>query len=221
MTDAIDPVRLLEYLQHLHQAVFRCTAYPSADASRSASLSTLQFRLEDCMPGTSHVELPSASTDILETLRHDPPQNTLDWKRTSTNPFAEDWEQILAWVQANPDRTSADIFRALQRRSPGRYRPAHLHTLQRGIRQIRRQLLAVGKQGEAIEMSTRDESPEHTVSRSCVGKLFSSRLMPWLRLAQKPGRSMLPFHQRNTPRAPSLPRLILRKDPLLVGASGM
>ena len=168
LTNAIDPVRLLEHLQHLQQAVFRCTAYPSADAPRSASLSTLQFRLEDCMPGTSHFELPSASTDILEILRHDPPQNILDWKRTSTNPFAEDWEQILAWVQANPERTSADIFRALQGRSPGRYRPAHLRTLQRGIRQIRRQLLAAGKQGEAIEMSARDEPPEHTVSRSCV-----------------------------------------------------
>ncbi|GCE17151.1 hypothetical protein [Dictyobacter kobayashii] len=39
-----------------------------------------------------------------------------DWRHTSNDPFAEQWEQILAWIQANPSRSSGDIFCECQRR---------------------------------------------------------------------------------------------------------
>jgi hypothetical protein len=42
---------------------------------------------------------------------------------------------------ANPERSSGDIFRELQRRSPGRYQPLQIRTLQRGMRKIRDHLL--------------------------------------------------------------------------------
>jgi hypothetical protein len=45
----------------------------------------------------------------------------LGWRRTHTDPFEGEWEQIFSWLQANPERSSGDIFRELQRRSPGRY----------------------------------------------------------------------------------------------------
>ena len=41
----------------------------------------------------------------------------------------------------NPERSSGDIFRELQRRSPGRYQPLQIRTLQRGMRKIRASLL--------------------------------------------------------------------------------
>ncbi len=43
----------------------------------------------------------------------------------------------MAWLLANPERSSGDIFRELQRLSPGRYQPLHIRTLQRGMRKIR------------------------------------------------------------------------------------
>ena len=46
-------------------------------------------------------------------------------------------EQIFSWLQANPERSSGDIFRELQRRSPGRYQSLQIRTLQRGMRKIR------------------------------------------------------------------------------------
>ncbi len=42
---------------------------------------------------------------------------------------------------ANPERSSGDIFRELQHRSPGRYQPLQIRTLQRGMRKIRAHLL--------------------------------------------------------------------------------
>ncbi len=41
------------------------------------------------------------------------------WRRTHKDPFDGEWEQILSWLMANPERSSGDIFRELQRRSPG------------------------------------------------------------------------------------------------------
>jgi len=38
---------------------------------------------------------------------------------------------------ANPERSGGDIFRELQRRSPGRYQPLQIRTLQRGMRKVR------------------------------------------------------------------------------------
>jgi hypothetical protein len=44
-------------------------------------------------------------------------------------------------LDANPERSSGDIFRELQRLSPGRYHPLQIRTLQRGMRKIRAHLL--------------------------------------------------------------------------------
>jgi hypothetical protein len=65
----------------------------------------------------------------------------LGWRRTHKDPFAGEWEQITSWLVANPERSSGDIFRELQRRSPGRYQPLQIRTLQRGMRKIRVHLL--------------------------------------------------------------------------------
>jgi hypothetical protein len=68
-------------------------------------------------------------------------KRVLGWRRTHKDPFAREWEHILSWLVANPERSSGDIFRELQRRSPGRYQPLQIRTLQRGMRKIRVYLL--------------------------------------------------------------------------------
>ena len=62
-------------------------------------------------------------------------------RRTHKDPFEGKWEQIISWLVAHPERSSGDIFRELQRRSPGRYQPLQIRTLQRGMRKIRAHLL--------------------------------------------------------------------------------
>jgi len=37
------------------------------------------------------------------------------------DPSEGEWEQIISWLVANRERSSGDIFRELQCRSPGRY----------------------------------------------------------------------------------------------------
>ena len=68
-------------------------------------------------------------------------KRVLGWRRTHKDPFDGEWEQIMSWLIANPERSSGDIFRELQRRPPGRYQPLQIRTLQRGMRKIRAYLL--------------------------------------------------------------------------------
>ncbi len=68
-------------------------------------------------------------------------KRVLGWRHTHKDPFEGEWEQILSWLVANPERSSGDIFRELQRHFPGCYQPLQIRTLQRGMRKIRAHLL--------------------------------------------------------------------------------
>src|SRR5207302_7449606 len=53
---------------------------------------------------------------------------TLSAQKGQEFPFDGEWEQILSWLMANPERSNGDIFRELQHRSPGRYHPLQIRT---------------------------------------------------------------------------------------------
>ena len=84
--------------------------------------------------------------------------------------FEGEWEQILSWLVANPKRSSGDIFRELQRLSPGRYQPIQIRTLQRGMRKIRVYLLESAEEQWQEEMihgpSPAPSSPAERTARS-------------------------------------------------------
>lgn len=72
---------------------------------------------------------------------HERRKRVLGWRSTHKDPFEGEWDQIFSWLVANPERSSGDIFRELQRCSPGRYQHLQIRTLQRGMRKIRAYLL--------------------------------------------------------------------------------
>jgi len=84
--------------------------------------------------------------------------------------FEGEWEQILSWLVTNPKRSSGDIFRELQRLSPGRYQPIQIRTLQRGMRKIRVYLLESAEEQWQEEMihgpSPAPSSPAERTARS-------------------------------------------------------
>lgn len=83
----------------------------------------------------------------------------LNWRRTSKDPFVGQWEQIIAWVQANPTRSSGDVLRELQSLFPGRYENSHLRTLQRGMRKIRTQVLQTYEENGSPEECQGNQLP--------------------------------------------------------------
>ena len=141
---ALDPVRLFQQLELLQQAVFRCAVSIPSQFSNTSSEPVRVFSVEYCTMGNVDAERnapdPAAG---LHTLYHEQERRkrVLGWRHTQKDPFGGEWEQIMSWLVANPERSSGDIFRDLQQRSPGRYQPLQIRTLQRGMRKIRTCLL--------------------------------------------------------------------------------
>lgn len=58
---------------------------------------------------------------------------------TREDPFAEDWAEVLALLEAAPALDAKTVFDALVEKYPGRYEPGQLRTLQRHVRTWRAQ----------------------------------------------------------------------------------
>jgi len=142
VTQALDPLRLLQQLEHLQKALWR-HAITSSSANQE-STSTRQFSVQlvssekvpaDGIPGTPPSLLKRARRKKYQTSGR-----PHDW-RTRKDPFEGEWEQITSWLLANPELTGVDIFHKLEQLSPGRYRPMQVRTLQRGLGKLRTRLL--------------------------------------------------------------------------------
>jgi hypothetical protein len=144
VAQSLDPIHLLHQLELVQQAIFRCAVGCPPFVSTPFSDPLLVFSVEQCTAGKLPEERNAPDPPAgLETLYREQERRkrVLGWRRTHKDPFEGEWEQILSWLIANPERSSGDIFRELQRRSPGRYRPLQIRTLQRGMRKIRIYLL--------------------------------------------------------------------------------
>src|SRR5207244_2816788 len=144
VADALDPIRLLHQLEQLQQAVFRCAVGCSPFISSPLSDPLYVFSVEQCTAGKFPDEgsFPNPAAGLESLYREqERRKRVLGWRRTHKDPFEGEWEQITSWLVANPERSSGDIFRELQRLSPGRYQPLQIRTLQRGRRKIRAYLL--------------------------------------------------------------------------------
>ena len=141
---ALDPIRLFQQLEQLQKAIFHCAASYPPFGSSIPSAPIRIFSVESCLAGNAPAQrsIPDPAPGLHTLYREqERRKRTLGWRRTHKDPFEGEWEQILSWLVANPERSSGDIFRELQRLSPGRYQPLQIRTLQRGMRKIRAHLL--------------------------------------------------------------------------------
>jgi integrase-like protein len=174
VAEVLDPIGLLNQLKQLQRAVFRCAVGCSPFLSSLTSAPLRVFSVARCMTGSFVVEesIPDPTAG-LHTLYHEQEQRkrVLGWRRTHKDPFAGEWEQIFSWLVANPERSSGDIFRELQRRFPGRYQPLQIRTLQRGMRKIRAYLLETAEEQWQNEVIHGRSSPPISPAARCAGYL--------------------------------------------------
>src|ERR1019366_6901616 len=64
------------------------------------------------------------------------PKPARDW-RTRPDPFEAVWARVVAWLEAEPDRTAKELLERLREESPTAFTRAHLRTLQRRVKQWR------------------------------------------------------------------------------------
>jgi len=172
VANALDPIRLFEQVERLQQAVFRCAVGCSPFISSIPSVPIRVFSVERCMTGKPPVEgsVPAPTAGLQTSYREqERRKRVLGWRRTHKDPFEGEWEQILSWLVANPERSSGDIFRELQRRSPGRYHPMQIRTLQRGMRKIRAYLLETAEEQWQDEVIHGRSSPPISPAARATG----------------------------------------------------
>jgi hypothetical protein len=141
---SLDPLRLFHQLKRLQKALFRCAVEGNPFVAHASSLPICVFAVEQCRTALgpaegSALDAPPGLPVLYQ--EQEKRKRVLGWRRTHNDPFMGGWERITSWLQANPERSSGDIFRELQRLSPGRYQPLQIRILQRGMRKIRANLL--------------------------------------------------------------------------------
>jgi hypothetical protein len=143
ITEALDPLRLLTQLEHLQKALWRYAVTISSEQKPDA-LSPLAFEVSLCteekVPASGIAGTPPSLLKQERKRRSQKMGRPRDW-RTRKDPFEGEWEQITSWLTADPTLTGVQIFEQLQQRSPGRYRPNQVRTLQRGLSKLRARLL--------------------------------------------------------------------------------
>ncbi len=130
--ESLDPLRLVQHVEALQRAVWRCAEHGSGTV-------LVRFSLDACVSPAVHVSLREGS-DVLAQGSPDSAE-VRDWSRSMDDPFLGEWEQIHAYVCTYPMASAGEILREWQRRFSGRFVDAHLNILQRRLREIRAHLL--------------------------------------------------------------------------------
>lgn len=166
IVQTLDPLGLAEQVQHLQHAVW-CCAVPSPPIGSSAdTASLLRFSVESHLSG-EHLTTKAEGEggERIGQACPQPPVRTpfLNWQRSSTNPFTDERERILAWVRAHPERSTRDLFEELQHLFPGRYQESQYPALQRVVRKIRAHLRKQAEEPWPIEIIHGPEPCSHAL----------------------------------------------------------
>ena len=134
---ALDPVRLLNQLESLQEALWRHALFQSRGRSPITDL-VARFDLSAC--GGAGDEA-TAETIVRVRLDGTPKRKYRRTEkskgprlyRSRKDPFEAVWDEVCAWLTAQPERNGRSIFNELQQRYPGQFADGQLRTLQRHI----------------------------------------------------------------------------------------
>ncbi len=165
LAHSLDPMRLLEQIRTLQDALWQHALLPASSRPFSAfdeEPPEVRFSAQMCL-GRENEELggltphppvrapeqvqPPHSEVTKRAYRRMKPQQEPRWWRTRLDPFAEVWDEICGWLMERPERTAKSVLQELQQRYPGQYGDAQLRTLQRRVRTWRARAILVFDDG--------------------------------------------------------------------------
>jgi hypothetical protein len=140
-----DPVLLLQEVERLQDDFWRyahgkravacpLNAYESVSLEPELPRPTLALSLKAATTADARQDAPRMYR------RTRKPMGPRTW-RTRIDPFSEVWGQIQLQVDIDPSRAATELFAELQHRYPGRFLHGQLRTLQRRVKQRRREQL--------------------------------------------------------------------------------
>ncbi|MBV8895946.1 MAG: hypothetical protein JO051_05510 [Acidobacteriaceae bacterium] len=124
MFAGLDPVRLLREIREVQQLLVEIADRPAMDEVLSATAPTLAQFLSGLRTAWQEGEVRPTSR----------PKEKAKRGRRRPDPFVSVTMQIREWFEAEPWRTSRELFERLQREQPGIYPPGQIRTLQRRLK---------------------------------------------------------------------------------------
>lgn len=136
----LDPVRLLDQIGILQDALWRHAVLrngePAAGKRRVKSiLEKFQMSESGALAKNETIGSVQACTEERKTRiyrRIKQPEKPHTW-RTRSDPLQSVWEEVVRWLEANPERTAKSVFEELQVTHPGQFVPGQLRTVQRRV----------------------------------------------------------------------------------------
>ena len=144
---AIDPVRLLEQIGTLQDALWRHAVLPplakntdSADNQEVCFKGIFESSAEN--ENSSHIDdVFKPETRTKRKYRKTKKTRVPHWWRNRPDPFELVNDEIYAALEQNPEQTAKSILQDIQKRYPGEYTDGQLRTLQRRVKAWRAQAL--------------------------------------------------------------------------------
>jgi hypothetical protein len=134
---ALDPVRLLDQLESLQEALWRHAMFRTRGHSPISDLVAC-FDLGACgatgdeVTAETLVRLRADGTPRRKYRRTEKSKGPRLY-RTRKDPFEAVWDEVCQWLTAQPERTGKSVFDELQQRYPGQFAKGKLRTLHRHI----------------------------------------------------------------------------------------
>jgi hypothetical protein len=133
--EALDPVRLLDQIGRLQDALWQHAVPRATSASEVRDEGAVRFSVDAC--GLSDQTAPP-TTPVPPIVRQKRAYRRTQphlprWWRTRVDPFAAVWSEIERWLEAQPERTATSILAELQQRYPDQYPNEQLRTLYRRV----------------------------------------------------------------------------------------
>jgi site-specific recombinase XerD len=154
----IDPLVLSEHLDALRHALL-CHAH--LPAGMTAARPRLDFTLTICISGPlpPKQEREPEPCESQESLPKS--HEILNWPRTTRDPLAAVWEEILALILAHPEWNSTQILQELGRRDPERELAVCPGTMIQGVARIHQQIRACWEEPWPTEVVQARVSEQH------------------------------------------------------------
>jgi hypothetical protein len=150
---ALDPVRLLQTIRAVQQELVEIADRPAMGEAMAVTTPTLDQFLYGLRTAWQDGEVRPTSQ----------PKQTARRGRRRPDPFVTVTAQVREWFEAEPWRTSRELFERLQEEQPGSFPDGQRRTLQRRLKEWRRELAhtmvfgaaqAVGEKSEQGSLSS-------------------------------------------------------------------
>lgn len=128
IADALDPLDILERIRRTQEELALLS-----QGRRLPSASQSDGDLSSFLAGLS----TAWRTGEVRATHHAPSRPAREW-RTRADPFETVWPRVRSWLEVAPDATAKDLLDRLQDEQPGLFHNGQLRTLQRRLREWRK-----------------------------------------------------------------------------------